>query len=308
MKLPKLSFLIAAHNEEKIIVKTLKNLLNLPYKNYEIILGLDGCTDNTESIAKEFCKKSKRLKYYKLNLRQGKPAVINSIIKHANGEIVVINDADWIFNVKDRKTLEKYLAVFNNPKIGGIADSFPVEWTYSLEKGNLGFKMVAYSSYFWLYYQKKKFTYKKNNITFLKEPTMFLVNIFRRKLYKENFSLGDDFERTYDIMKKGYEVVLFDDINMPRMTAVYNKVSLKDLFKQKIRTAMAREQIKGEQKIGMINYYFPSIWHIFKSGWSKGFDVGAIITFWILLTTIATFVAKFKQADTKEGWKLRQKR
>jgi len=53
----KISFLISAHNEEKIIGRTLENLINLPYENYEIILGLDGCTDNTERIVKSFERK-----------------------------------------------------------------------------------------------------------------------------------------------------------------------------------------------------------------------------------------------------------
>ena len=309
MKFPKLSFLIAAHNEEKIIGKTLKNLLNLPYENYEVILGLDGCTDNTESIAKEFCKKSKKFKYYKLNLRQGKPEVINSIIKHASGEIAIINDADWLFTVKDRKTLERYLAVFNNPKVGGIAESFPVEWQEEkLRTCNAGYKMVAYSTHLWLDFQKKNFTLKEKGIDYLKEPTMFLTNVFRRKLYKKNFSLGDDFERTKHIMSEGYKIVIFDDIEMPRMIATYDKIGLKDVFKQKIRTALARKQLEDIQKINTNNYYLPAVLHIFKNSWKLGLSAGFLIIFWIFLTTIATLIAGFKNTDTREGWKLRAKR
>src|SRR3989344_464119 len=107
----KISFLIAAHNEEKIIAKTLKNLISLPYKNYEVILGLDGCTDKTEEIVKSFEKKSKKIRHYNLNIREGKPAVINKIIKKAKGEIMIINDADWIFRVKDKDSLKQLLDI-----------------------------------------------------------------------------------------------------------------------------------------------------------------------------------------------------
>jgi len=95
----KLSFLIPAHNEEKVIGKTLENLLNIPHKDYEVIIGLDGCTDGTEEIVKEFVKKSNKFKYKSLNLRSGKPTVINEIIKYAKGNIIIINDADWIFKI-----------------------------------------------------------------------------------------------------------------------------------------------------------------------------------------------------------------
>lgn len=312
MKQRKLSFLIAAHNEEKIIAKTLNNLISLPYRNYEVILGLDGCTDNTEKIVKEFCRKFNKFRCYKLNFRQGKPAVINSIIKHAKGEIIIINDADWIFSVRNRVQLDKFLSVFDNPKIGGIAESFPVEWDRNkIENGNLGYKMVAYSSYFWLNFQKEKFTYKKNekeNLLYLKEFTMFLTNIFRKNLFKENFTLGDDFERTKDIMAQGYDIVVFNDINMPRMTSTYDRIGLKDMFKQKIRTAQARKQLENIENINVRNYYIPAVWHIFKNSWKLGIDIGFLMCFWIFLTSVATFVSGFKKMGTKEGWKLRVKR
>ena len=137
---------------------------------------------------------------------------------------------------------------------------------------------------------------------------MFLTNIFRKKLYKKNFSLGDDFERTNNIFNQGYEIVFFNDKKMPRMIATYNRMGIKDLFKQKVRTAIAREQIKEAQKTNFFNYYLPSVWHIFRNGWKKGLKVGFFVSSWILLTTVATFVSKFKKMGTKEGWKLRQKR
>ena len=75
------SFLMAAHNEDKVIDKTLTNLLEIPYNNFEVIVGLDGCDDRTEEIVKGLAKKYGNLRYYILNIREGKPAVINEIIK-----------------------------------------------------------------------------------------------------------------------------------------------------------------------------------------------------------------------------------
>lgn len=307
----KISFLMAAHNEEKIIAKSLSNLSNLPYANYEIIVGLDGCTDNTEEIVKSFEKKSRKIRHFNLNLRQGKPAVINAIIRKASGDIIIINDADWIFRVKNKESLERFLSVFQNKKIGGISEANALEFVpEKLKQGNLGFKMVAYSSQLWYEYQKKNFTRKENNLLYLKEPTMFLTNIFRRSLYKPNVSLGDDFERTRDIMDSGYKIVISLDENSPRFIPVYNKIYIKDLFKLKIRTAIAREQIKSEQKVGVKNYYLPAVLFILRKSWSYGISVGFMMLFWVFLTTIATFVGKFKsrKTSTKEGWAMRMRR
>ena len=307
----KISFLIAAHNEEKIIGKTLQNLLELPYDNYEVVLGLDGCTDRTEDIVRQFCKKSKRFRYYKLNLRQGKTAVVNRIMKYASGEIVIINDADWLFTAKSKESLIRFLSAFDDKSIGSIAESFPVEWQEDkIRKGNLGYKMVAYSSYFWLEFQKKNFTYRKgdNKLLYLKEPTMFLTNIFRRKLYKESFSLADDFERTKDIMDAGYGIVIFDDINMPRMKCIYDKISVRDLFRQKKRTAIARRQIKDEQKVNTGNYYLSALQYMIKESWKKSISTGMIVLSWIVLTLIATFFSSFRKLDTRKGWALRARK
>src|SRR3989338_6041575 len=125
----KISFLIAAHNEERIIGKALENLSSLPFNSYEVILGLDGCTDNTLRIVKEFKKKYPKIfKYYELNERKGKPAVINKIIPHAKGELIIIHDADWIFRVKSKEDLEEYVSWFKDQELGGVVESYPIEY------------------------------------------------------------------------------------------------------------------------------------------------------------------------------------
>ncbi len=52
---PPISVLVPAHNEEKIIVETIRSLLQLTYSNYEIIIINDGSRDKTvEVLIKEF--------------------------------------------------------------------------------------------------------------------------------------------------------------------------------------------------------------------------------------------------------------
>lgn len=310
MKKIKLSFLIAAHNEEKIIGKTLKHLSGILYKDYEVIIGLDGCTDNTEKIVKYWKRKNNNIGYFKLNLRKGKNLVINSIIKKAKGEIIIINDADWLFSIENKDSILKLVKIFDDEKIGGIAESFPVEWdAEKIKRGDIGYKMVAYSSYLWLEFQKNKYSHKiSEELSIVDEPKMFMTNIFRKKLFKDNYSLADDFERTRNIIKNGYRIVFFNYEKMPRMTAIYDKIKISDIYKQKIRTARAREQIKDKEKIGFSDYYFPSIFYIFVNSWKFGVSIGILMTIWLIIGSLATFVSKFKKISTKEGWQLRAKR
>lgn len=304
----KISFLIPAHNEAKIIKKTLDNLVNLPYENYEVLIGLDGCTDKTEEIVKPFIKNLK-FKYFNLKFREGKHKVVDFLVKKSKGDIIIIHDADWKFSVNSKHSLEKYLQVFKNKSVGGIAESFPVEYNQeNLKHSNFWYKMIAYSHFYWFDFQKEKYTKKiENNILKLDVPLMFLTNVFKKNLYKSSFSLGDDFERTNDIMKEGYSIVLFNDLTYPRMISIYNNVSLKDFFKQKIRTSMARTQLSNSNKLQVsIKYYLDSLWFIFSKGWIN--KKGIYVTFWIFLTFFASIISKFMNIGTKSGWKLRAER
>ncbi|MGV8142527.1 MAG: glycosyltransferase [Candidatus Pacearchaeota archaeon] len=305
----KVSFLIAAHNEEKIIAKTLNNLLNIPYDNFEIIIGLDGCTDKTSSIVAEYAKKNKKIRYFSLNLRSGKPAVINSIIKKANGEIIIVHDADWIFTIRNKKDFNEMISLFNDSNIGGIAESFPMEYHKdTLARANFSYKMTAYATYFWMQFQKENYAQKKGKLLYVKEATMFMTNIFRKSLFKPNNSLGDDFERTSDIIKQKKQVILLDNLDKPRRKTVYTKLSLGDFFKQKIRTAKARKQLaKKERSLGT-GYYFKSIGYMIYSSLKSGPTSFFYTLSWIFLTLFASIKSSFYSIDTKKDWQLRAQR
>lgn len=308
MKQTKVSFIVPAHNEGKIIGKTLSNLNKLPYSEYEVLVGLDGCTDNTEKIVKSFSLESKKFKYFKLKTRSGKPEVVDYLVKKSKGEIIIINDADWIFSFRDKKVLEKFLSIFKNKEIGGIAESFPVEWDDNkLKNSNIWYKVVAYGNYFWIKYQKDNFVENVGDLSYIKESAMFLTNIFRKKLYKKNSSLGDDFERTRDIKNKGFQVVTFKEENIPRMVAVYNEIRFNDIFKQKIRTGVARNQLdkKGED---LKKYQFSAGRYIMFNSWKNGFYSGLYSNLWLLITVLGSVIAKFKKTNTKQGWLLRAER
>lgn len=299
----KISFLMAVHNEEKILEKSLTHLSkNIPYNNYEVLIGLDGCTDNSLNIVKKFSiEEPKKFKYFILNERNGKPPVINYIIKKAKGSIIIINDADWMFTSQDKNGIIKLVSIFNDKRIGGIAESFPAELDAKMSFSHkFGYKMVLCSSYYWFKYQKKNYCKFSKNIGVITSPNMWLTNIFRKELFIENTSLGDDFERTQNIYKQGKHIALFNNSYSPRMIAIYNNISIIDLFNQKIRTAIARKQLDiGDNHTSLIGYM------IKESIKDKMF----VPTFsWIVLTSLATVCSKFKNEGTQEAWNRRVRR
>lgn len=307
---------MAAHNEEKIIRKPLENFrkINNFDKNTEFLIGLDGCTDRTLNIIKEY----KFVKHFNFKGRNGKTAIINNLIKKSKGEVIIIHDADWIFKVENKNKWLELKNEFKDKKLGGIAESYPIEYIPNkLNKiksmGHLG---SLWGNYFWMDFQKKNYTYKKKNrlySKFSKNSFPFLVNIFRKELYNKNITLGDDFERTIDILKKNYKILVKKDESFPRMIAAYKVTKLKDITKQKERTALARKQVfkKYNININLLNFYIPlMIYSLRNLNKINNFRAKFAFFIWLIIFNIGTIKNKIriKKRSTQEGWLMRAKR
>jgi len=117
---PRMSVIIPAYNEEKVIAHTIRGLLETEYPNKEIIFVDDGSTDKTLDIVNQF--KGKITILHKEN--GGKATALNYGIACSNGEIVVIVDADTIIGrtslkeiVKGFDVHKKVVAVAGNVKV-----------------------------------------------------------------------------------------------------------------------------------------------------------------------------------------------
>lgn len=121
-KLPSVSVIVPAYNEEKTIAQTLNSLLSLDYpkKLLQIIAVNDGSEDGTLSIMKKFVSRGVEV----LNKKnEGKPSALNAGLKVANGDVLVCLDAD---SAPEPDVLKKTLGYFENPKIGAVTTSLKV--------------------------------------------------------------------------------------------------------------------------------------------------------------------------------------
>ena len=93
---PFVSIMIPAHNEESVIAHTVENIRNLAYKNIEIILIDDRSEDNTLEVIKSLADKFDNVKYLsrKKDAFPGKSAVLNDALVIAQGEAILVFDAD----------------------------------------------------------------------------------------------------------------------------------------------------------------------------------------------------------------------
>jgi len=115
-KLPTLTLLIAAYNEQDCIEEKILNSLSLDYpKNLiKILFITDGSTDNTNQIIQKFPK----IVLLFEKGRKGKIAATKRAMECIDSEIVVFSDANTTIN---SDALLKIVKHYNNPKVGGVA-------------------------------------------------------------------------------------------------------------------------------------------------------------------------------------------
>jgi cellulose synthase/poly-beta-1,6-N-acetylglucosamine synthase-like glycosyltransferase len=112
----KVSMVIAAHNEEKVIEEKIRNTFDLdfPRKNLEILIGSDASSDRTNAIV---AKHAPDVKLFAFNQRGGKAAVLNQLVPRATGDILVFCDANTMLL---RNALQKLLSHFEDPSVGCV--------------------------------------------------------------------------------------------------------------------------------------------------------------------------------------------
>jgi cellulose synthase/poly-beta-1,6-N-acetylglucosamine synthase-like glycosyltransferase len=97
---PKISILLAARNEEELILRNLSALakLNYPLDKLEILVGNDASTDNTANLIEDFIKDKPQFKLYyidkTLGKGRGKANVLGQLAHHASGAYYFITDVD----------------------------------------------------------------------------------------------------------------------------------------------------------------------------------------------------------------------
>jgi cellulose synthase/poly-beta-1,6-N-acetylglucosamine synthase-like glycosyltransferase len=109
---------VMAYNEEANIGRLLQALLDQQTFHCvikEIIVLASGCTDNTESIVREFRVRDPRVKLLTQSRREGKASAINLFLRQARADILVLESADTL---PEPTTIERLVAPFWRPEVG----------------------------------------------------------------------------------------------------------------------------------------------------------------------------------------------
>jgi len=122
---PRVAVLIPAYNEETVIVRTIRSVLNSDYKNLHVIVIDDGSSDHTAEVA---CKAyaaeiAAGMVQVLTKPNGGKAAALNYALDRLKEEIYVGIDADTVIAPD---AISKLIPHFEDPRIGAMAGNAKV--------------------------------------------------------------------------------------------------------------------------------------------------------------------------------------
>lgn len=234
-KLPSVSVIVAARNEENNILSCLESLNNLVYPKdkIEIIIVDDASTDKTNQFISDFITDKPKFILLKLieesngNLK-GKTRAMSEGIKASSGEIILTTDADCVVNPLWAKTIASY-----------YQDNVGLVNGYTTQTVDGSFSGMQAIDFIYLLFVSA-------GTINLGKPVSCIGNNMscRKKAYEETggfenlpFSVTEDFLLLNSIHKLNkYKLVYPLDVN----TLVTTKPcgSIRELFKQKKRWAV----------------------------------------------------------------------
>ncbi|MED0978398.1 glycosyltransferase [Bacillus paramycoides] len=119
---PFVSVVIAAYNEEKVIAKTIRSILDSDYREFEVIVVDDGSKDGTSKVIQETFYKHPKVRLIQKE-NGGKSSAMNLGFQQSRGEIIVTLDADTIIA---QDAISLMIRHFENHNVAAVSGNVKV--------------------------------------------------------------------------------------------------------------------------------------------------------------------------------------
>ncbi len=193
---PFVSFLIPAHNEQKVIRQKVENTLHLDYPKdrLRITVVSDGSTDQTNDMLASYGENE--IQYIPLLKRQGKTTVLNQTIPTLPGEIIALSDASGLLQPDALKKLVRH---FSDPQVGCVSG------VYMFETEDDSLRSMTER----LYWQYETFLKRYESRVHSVIGAHGALYAFRRALFEplDYKAINDDFIVPMQIIRQGYRVL-----------------------------------------------------------------------------------------------------
>ncbi len=118
---PTVTVMVVAHNEEKVILDKLNNIIELDYpkEKIEFLISSDNSTDRTNEIVRSFIANHSEynIRLYEVKARMGKTNAQNEAKKTVTTEYLVMTDAN---SIMDKNAVKELMAAFTSDDIAYV--------------------------------------------------------------------------------------------------------------------------------------------------------------------------------------------
>lgn len=247
--LPFVSILLAARNEEDLIIRCLESLANLDYPTdkLEILIGDDASTDNTASLVKSFIAEKPHFKFFSIEQNLGKGRAKANVLAHlahkATGEFFFITDVD----VAHRRSWIKGMLKQFNENVG-IASGISM-----CQRGNF---FASMQSVDWLHFMGYIKAFARVGVGCTSVGNNMAV---RAKAYWEtggyeaiDFSITEDYKLFKEITSRGWE--WRNDLNHETLGLASYIPQVKEMLHQRKRWLIGARELPLNWKILIVLY------------------------------------------------------
>lgn len=231
---PLVSVVIAAYNEERDIVRTIRSVLKSTYNHVEVIVVDDGSTDSTSLKVQRFMENHQKNPITLIRQANGgKARALNHGIRStAKGSLIMTLDADSLIH---KEAIAKAVTYFRNPRIKAVASNVRIIKTHTL----VG--LIQYIEYLMGYRLKKAYTVVDMEYIIGGIGSTFRKSILKQVGWYDTDTVTEDIDVTMKIVREGnkkYQVIYGADV----ITYTQPVPTLPDLLKQRFRWKFGRFQ------------------------------------------------------------------
>ena len=279
---PPVSVVIAAFNEESVIVRTVRSVLENGYPDLDVVVVDDGSTDETLRVLEQAFADDSRVRI-RTQANFGKASALNHAIRDARNNILVALDADTILR---RGSIAELARHFQDEQVGAVSGNAKV--------GNRRRWITRFQSIEYIC----GFNLDRRALDLLNAITVVpgAVGAWRRDLILRaggfrNDTLAEDTDLTLSIRRLGYE------IRYEETAVAYTEApeTTRDLAKQRFRWAFGTLQAAWKHRDATFNPSYGFLgWVALPSIWIFQVLLAAVSPFADLAMLIALFAGNWR--------------
>lgn len=184
-KNPKLSVILPAFNDEKVVDRCLQTIKSQTFKDFEVIVINDASTDDTFKVIQQCTKNDTRFQVFDFKQNRGVAEARNFGLKVAKGEFVTFIDSDDVIHPRFFETLVALVGQDNKiPLVSCVAYNItdwrnvPSDW------------YVDFNQKLEILYLTKDFDFRKAR--FVCWGTLYRKDVVRNLTFDKSLIVGED--------------------------------------------------------------------------------------------------------------------